>query len=140
MRNFIFITLTALILCKTDCLLAQSKFPAAEECENKTNKEGKRAGKWLIPYKEYNWENSKLKVAFDVNNLDEIKLNPTSNNYDPNQLDPNQICFLENVSYKNGLKHGSFLIFGENGNIVSQKEFRYGKQISMKGESELFTP
>jgi antitoxin component YwqK of YwqJK toxin-antitoxin module len=106
MRNYIFITLTALILFKSDCVFAQSKFPAIEECENKTNKEGKRTGKWLIPYKEYNWENSKLKVAFDVNNLDEIKLNPTSNNYDPNQLDPNQICFLENASYKNGLKHG----------------------------------
>lgn len=106
MRNFIFITLTALILCKTDFLLAQSKFPAAEECENKTNTEGKRAGKWLIPYIKYNWEKSKLKVAIDVNNLDEIKLNTNGANYDPNQLDPNQICFLENVSYKNGLKHG----------------------------------
>lgn len=44
------------------------------------------------------------------------------------------------IHYKNGLKHGSFIIFGENGNIVSQKEFRYGKQLSQNGSGELFTP
>ena len=55
------------------------------------------------------------------------------------QRDPRGRLVYE-IHYKNGLKHGPFLIFGENGNIVSQKEFRYGKQISMKGESELFTP
>jgi antitoxin component YwqK of YwqJK toxin-antitoxin module len=44
------------------------------------------------------------------------------------------------IHYKNGLKHGPFIVFGENGNIVSQKEFRYGRQVTKNGEGDLFTP
>lgn len=55
------------------------------------------------------------------------------------QRDPRGRLVYE-IHYKNGLKHGSFLIFGENGSIVSQKEFRYGKQLSTNGDRELFTP
>jgi len=55
------------------------------------------------------------------------------------QLDPRGRLVYE-IHYKNGLKHGPFIIYGENGNIVSQKEFRYGKEVSRDGSGVLFTP
>ena len=55
------------------------------------------------------------------------------------QRDPRGRLVYE-IHYKNGLKHGPFLVFGENGNIVSQKEFRYGRQVSKNGGGDLFTP
>ena len=55
------------------------------------------------------------------------------------QRDPRGRLVYE-IHYKNGLKHGPFLVFGENGNIVSEKEFRYGRQVSKNGGGDLFTP
>jgi antitoxin component YwqK of YwqJK toxin-antitoxin module len=55
------------------------------------------------------------------------------------QRDPRGRLVYE-IHYKNGLKHGPFIVFGENGNIVSQKEFRYGRQVTRNGGGDLFTP
>lgn len=55
------------------------------------------------------------------------------------QLDPRGRVVYE-IHYKNGLKHGPFIIYGENGNIVSRKEFRNGHEVSNSGSGDLFTP
>jgi antitoxin component YwqK of YwqJK toxin-antitoxin module len=55
------------------------------------------------------------------------------------QLDPRGNLVYE-IHYKNGLKHGPFIVYGENGNVVSLKEFRFGQEVSKSGSQDLFTP
>lgn len=40
------------------------------------------------------------------------------------------------INYKNGLKHGEFIAFNENGKIVSRKLFRYGEEIGSQQKDD----
>jgi len=89
--------------------ISQTVFPQAKDCKNEIDKKGNRKGDWLISYGAYDWSTSKTNIVIDISHLKEIVVNEVEGT--------NNISFLENVKYKDGLKNGlAYYYFYNRGN------------------------
>ncbi len=98
MRNIVKKALTILLLTYATIGYSQENFPPAKEYPNKSDRKGNRKGQWMIAYKHYDWNRSITKCFIDFNNLEELDIAKLTST--------DEIGFIENVEYVNGLKEG----------------------------------
>jgi antitoxin component YwqK of YwqJK toxin-antitoxin module len=92
-----------------------------QKTEEGDYKEGKKNGEWIAYYP--GGRNPAV-----ISNYQEEELNGTMKQFD------RRGNILQEMDYKNGLKHGRFIVYDKKGKILVEKEFEHGMQV-IKGQT-----